>query len=235
MALKFGVLSSFILLSRLAFSNPFLPSFHPLGQHPLPGDQNTIATNSIRDVLISNSVIGNVLDDFEPKFIVSISYPSSHESVKLGNDIPVSSVDSRPMIEFHSLEPPTVEVSMRAHPTFTLALTDPDARSRKDPDWSEMCHWIMTNLTSSTSRETESLSLKEGELIEYLPPSPPPKTGKHRYVFVLLKGHTSTLNTPKDRKHWGYGKVRHGVQDWANENKLEVVGANFFFAENEKQ
>jgi phosphatidylethanolamine-binding protein (PEBP) family uncharacterized protein len=28
--------------------------------------------------------------------------------------------------------------------SFTVALTDPDAPSRKDPGWSEMCHWIVT-------------------------------------------------------------------------------------------
>jgi phosphatidylethanolamine-binding protein (PEBP) family uncharacterized protein len=27
---------------------------------------------------------------------------------------------------------------------FTVALTDPDAPSRKHPEWSEICHWIVT-------------------------------------------------------------------------------------------
>lgn len=76
------------------------------------------------------------------------------------------------------------------------------------------------------------------ELKSYLPPTPPPKTGKHRYVFVLLAGSkedAGELKAPKKRKHWGYKKVRHGVRDWAEEWGLEVVGANFFFAEDEKQ
>lgn len=66
---------------------------------------------------------------------------------------------------------------------------------------------------------------KPWELIEYLAPSPPPKTGKHRYVFVLLVGTEGrNLTKPEERPHWGYGKVRHGVRDWAEENGLSVVG-----------
>lgn len=63
----------------------------------------------------------------------------------------------------------------------------------------------------------------------YFPPAPPPKTGYHRYVFVLLapaandepSGH---LEKPNDRPHWGYGKVGAGVREWAAENDLIAVG-----------
>ena len=67
------------------------------------------------------------------------------------------------------------------------------------------------------------------ELVPYFPPTPPPKTGYHRYVFVLLapkandepQGH---LKKPKDRPHWGYGKVGAGVREWAEENHLVAIG-----------
>jgi len=96
-----------------------------------------------------------------------------------------------------------------------------------------MCHWIATNVTlspssffpSSFSPSTHNKIQIEDELISYLPPSPPPKTGKHRYVFVLLAGSEGTeVKKPEERPHWGYGKVRHGVRDWAEENGLIVVG-----------
>ena len=101
-----------------------------------------------------------------------------------------------------------------------------------------MCHWILTNLTTPITPPHNSprlLKAKPGEIEEYLPPGPPPKTGAHRYVFVLLEGDTSNLIPPADRKHWGYDKPRHGIRDWAKDNGLTVVGANFFFAQNEKQ
>ncbi len=69
------------------------------------------------------------------------------------------------------------------------------------------------------------------ELISYLPPSPPPNTGFHRYVFVLLAPAANDdrdieggLKKPKERSHWGYGKVGKGVRRWAKDNGLVAVG-----------
>lgn len=185
-----------------------------------------------------------MLDDFEPTYYVDLVYPKAHEVVLLGNDIPMKAVSKRPVFTFHSLAPtPTKKNS-----TFTLVLTDPDATSRADPAMAEMCHWVLTNLTTPLPIDSNlptfdtilpfldiSKSKKEGELMSYYPPAPPPKTGKHRYVFVLLEGDSTELEAPKERPHWGYGKVRHGVEDWAKDNKLKVVGANFFYAANKKQ
>jgi phosphatidylethanolamine-binding protein (PEBP) family uncharacterized protein len=98
---------------------------------------------------------------------------------------------------------------------------------------------ILTNLTTPVAPPPRDppfpFKAKPGEMEEYLPPGPPPKTGAHRYVFVLLEGDTSNLKAPADRRHWGYDKPRHGVRDWAEENGLTVVGANFFFAQDKQQ
>lgn len=67
------------------------------------------------------------------------------------------------------------------------------------------------------------------------PPGPPSKTGYHRYVFVLLEGDNTNLTAPSEREHWGTGKERHGVRDWAKREGLEVVGANFFYARDKEQ
>jgi len=221
-----SVLTTIFVFLSLTSSLPHHSEQHIIGSHQLT------TTDTIRDILISSSIIDEVLDDFTPSYAVVVSYASSHESVQLGNDIPVSAVDSRPTFEFHALSP---DEPADKNKTFTLILTDPDAKSREKPKMSEMCHWIMTNLTTPVPWSLNTLRSKEGELVKYLPPSPPPKTGKHRYVFVLLEGKTEHLTAPKDRPHWGYGKVRHGVRDWAEENDLEVVGANFFYAANPKQ
>lgn len=201
-------------------------------------------SSTIRDVLLGSEIIGDVLDDFEPSYYVDIAYPEAHEPVLLGNDIPVKAVSKRPTFTFHSLTPtPTKKNS-----TFTLVLTDPDATSRADPAKSEMCHWVLTNLTTPVPEEAVfravrldvvyfdiSMPRVEGELMSYYPPAPPAKTGKHRYVFVLLESESKNVEAPKERPHWGYGKVRHGVKDWAKDNDLTVVGANFFYAQNKKQ
>ncbi len=224
--LHLPVLASLLCLSSLTFSIP-----HSNYQTVIYSS-SLRTTDTVRDELIYSDIIDEVLDDFTPSYYLDISYASSHETVSLGNDIPVSAVDSRPTFEFHALSPPE---RTDKNKTFTLILTDPDAKSREKPKMSEMCHWIMTNLTTPVPRGFDSTKAKEGELVEYQPPGPPPKTGRHRYVFVLLEGSTKNLTGPKERPHWGYGKIRHGVRDWAKENDLEVVGANFFYAQNKKQ
>lgn len=206
---------------------PFVPAQHVVFPPSID------AASAVHDALKHSSIIFDVLNDFEPSYSLSVSYPGSHESVRLGNDIPVASVSSRPAFELH---PTYAEAnsSGSSNKTFTVILTDPDAKSRDNPKWSEMCHWILTNVTAPIRSDTTVLATSE--LIEYLPPSPPPKTGKHRYVFVLLEGSGEhALSPPKARKHWGYGQVRHGVRDWAQENGLSVVGANFFYAQHAKQ
>jgi phosphatidylethanolamine-binding protein (PEBP) family uncharacterized protein len=220
------VLTGIVAFSSVTSSFPHYSDQHAIGSHQLT------TTDTIRDILLLSSIIDEVLDDFTPTYSVSVSYPAAHENVQLGNDIPVSAVDSRPTFEFHALSP---DKHADKNNIFTLVLTDPDAKSRAKPKMSEMCHWIMTNLTIPVPRSLDTFKAKEGELVEYLPPSPPPKTGKHRYVFVLLEGKTNQLTVPKERPHWGYGKIRHGVRDWVEENNLDVVGANFFYAANEKQ
>lgn len=116
----------------------------------------------------------------------------------------------------------------------TIALTDPDAPSRDNPKWSQICHWIATDVHLSSSDDNELLlsshkSQSLTEIMPYKPPGPPPKTGKHRYVFVALapiNGTTERLNlsTPKDRQRWGFEGERAGLREWARENGLGVVG-----------
>jgi phosphatidylethanolamine-binding protein (PEBP) family uncharacterized protein len=137
--------------------------------------------------------------------------------------------------------------------SYVVTLTDPDAPSRKNPEWSEMCHWITSNV--SVTEEifsilplpefglTEQAASKDGgpdDVMEYKPPGPPPKTGKHRYVFLVFAPKNGTteplhLSKPSDRQHWGTGKEGGGVREWAGENGLVPVAANFIYSKNKKQ
>lgn len=136
--------------------------------------------------------------------------------------------------------------------SYIITLTDPDAPSRNNPEWSEMCHWISANLTIAQDTfsilplpefglsEHPELTEELSDIMEYKPPGPPPKTGKHRYVFLVFapkNGTTEPLHPskPQDRQHWGTGKKGGGVRDWAGDNGLVPVAANFIYAENKKQ
>lgn len=171
-----------------------------------------------------------VLDDFEPKYALKISYPSTHTDVDLGNHIPTKNAQDAPVYEFH----PVGGTDTESNKAFHLVLTDPDAKSRQEPIWSEFCHWVIANVSSSGAGAAGKHQRKT--LMPYMGPAPPPGTGDHRYVFVLLRGDadkSDKLEAPKERKQWGYGKERHGVRQWAKQHGLEIVGANFFFAKNE--
>lgn len=105
-----------------------------------------------------------------------------------------------------------------------LAITDPDAPSRADPKWSQVCHLLF--------------SLKSGVLkqwVKYKAPGPPEGTGKHRYVFVVMipaNGTTEALDleVPSDRKHWGYEGDRSGVREYAKRNGLKVIGKSLLLS-----
>ena len=104
-----------------------------------------------------------------------------------------------------------------------------------DPAKSQMCHWIATNITTTPSSSVKNddsgppIVVTDYEtLVPYLPPTPPPRTGYHRYIFVLFSHHPDKDYVepvrPGDRSHWGYGKVGGGVREWAEEYNLVVIG-----------
>ena len=187
-------------------------------------------------------IIPTVMDEFKPMLSLNVTW--SKATALAGNTIKVKKVQHIPHVQLLGQLPdfPQSKGADNEVPQLTLVLTDPDARSRENPDWSQMCHWIVTNvpLTGSSSEIGEDGWKGVDEIVQYQPPGPPPKTGKHRYVFAALAPRNGTssklsLSKPKSRQHWGYGTVRAGVREWAEENGLEVVGATFFYAQDKKQ
>ena len=198
-----------------------------------------------------------MLSPFPPKVALHLNYLHKKVNVNLGNDIPVPDTAKAPHFDITPLNAlgadllptPTKPVGK----TLTLVLTDPDATSRVDPVKGQMCHWILGGIRFQLLNETQrqkaadpnvyALDLSGAnfesmhqfgrvqpltELIEYLQPAPPPRTGRHRYVFVLLEAEerrgNKSLEKPSDRPHWGYEHVGQGVMDWAKDNGLVPIG-----------
>ncbi|KAK4899156.1 carboxypeptidase Y inhibitor [Elasticomyces elasticus] len=186
-------------------------------------------------------IIPTVLDAFDPKLTLSIFYENA--TVEVGNTIDPAKTQDAPDVQFIASGPHDLSTLVKKGMQLTIALTDPDAPSRDNPEWSEICHWIATGVQltkSSDDDDTTGFSKGLKTIVEYKPPGPPPKTGKHRYVFVALAPKNGTteklsLSTPGDRQHWGYEKERQGLRRWAEENGLVTVGANFIYEQNEKQ
>jgi phosphatidylethanolamine-binding protein (PEBP) family uncharacterized protein len=190
-----------------------------------------------------------VIDDFLPSLTLSITWPDDHAD--LGNTIKPQHLQNQPAITLRD-ETSSLE-STASGMTYVVTLTDPDAPSRHNPKWSEMCHWIATNISLSKStfailplpeakltRVSDDDDSNPDDVVEYKPPGPPPKTGKHRYVFLVFAPKNGTsetlhLSKPKERQHWGTGKDEGGVREWAEENELVPVAANFIYSKNKKQ
>ncbi|KAF2009869.1 PEBP-like protein [Aaosphaeria arxii CBS 175.79] len=225
----------------------------------LPTDQQPLQDSvpdgllNVRAQLFRAEIIPTVIDDFLPLIELSVTWDKKNKA-SLGNTLKPKKLQDQPAISLHEDRHPDGRTATDM--TFIVALTDPDAPSRDDPKWSEMCHWIATNVSLSEKTVSilpvpyfgleEEIANNKGkghhldELVPYKPPGPPPKTGKHRYVFLVFgprNGTTSPLNLtkPKDRQHWGTGEERKGVRQWAAENGLVPIGANFIYAQNKKQ
>lgn len=191
-----------------------------------------------------------VIDDFLPSLTLSVAWPEAN--AKLGNTVKPSYLDEQPTISLHDDTSPDGK-HMNTDMRYVLTLTDPDAPSRDNPEWSEMCHWIASNVSTAqqtfsilpipefgVSVEAEKTQGGLDDVMEYKPPGPPPKTGKHRYVFLVFAPRNGTteplhLSRPESRRHWGTGKLGGGVREWAKGNGLVPVAANFIYSQNDKQ
>lgn len=174
-------------------------------------------------------IVPNIIDEFTPRLQLNITWHKA--AVELGKSIKPKKMKDEPLVTLvnpHSGSPSAADCDCDKHPQIVVALTDPDAPSRIDPQWGQFCHWIATYSTCSSTNGVQLLSELD-PIVEYKPPSPPKKTGPHRYIFVALSAKNGTtdklnLSKPDGRRHWGYDNYGAGVREWAVENGLEVIG-----------
>ncbi|PQE12163.1 Carboxypeptidase Y inhibitor protein [Rutstroemia sp. NJR-2017a BVV2] len=182
----------------------------------------------VQKILKGADIIDDVLDNFTPTCYIAPYYET--KKVKYGNTIKPGKTEEAPSV--HIFCPGKTEVS-----GLTIALTDPDAPSRDDDSMSEMCHWIAKVPSVVIGRDLVA-DFNATDLfaaIDYKAPAPPEGTDKHRYVFVLLEGPNVNLTVPEERKHWGFEKPGSGVRDWADQENLTVIGANFHYEKHQEK
>lgn len=119
---------------------------------------------------------------------------------------------------------PDVAWAADASSYFTLAIVDPDAPSRQKPTHAPWLHWLVVNIPG---KEVAGGDVRT----QYMPPTPPPRTGFHRY-FVLLFAQPGgariafdgALASPSQRGRWP-------VADFARTHALSLVGWYYVKAE----
>lgn len=216
-------------------------------------------SDSIKDALFKSEVIPNVIhqEKFTPKGFLMIQYKDSDKEVTMGNTLKPEDTQERPEIHFTlnlSEEELTKDIKIGKEDRFTLVVTDPDAPTRGDEKWSEYCHYLVKDIKlnefgveGNGQEGVENLTtvdLKGQELVPYMGPGPPPKTGLHRYVFLLYKqlggdcpgakGYAKLVES-HERACWGTGVPSSGADEYAKANNLELYAVNFFYAKNAEQ
>ncbi|RUS16661.1 hypothetical protein BC937DRAFT_90948 [Endogone sp. FLAS-F59071] len=161
-------------------------------------------------------IIPEVVDEFQPTTLLAIVFPNGKD-VALGNQLEVGDAAQEPQVTFF---PDDTSAS------YTLVMTDPDAPSRINQQFGEWRHWIVTNIPG------DNPSLTAAQLhTPYVPPSPGANTGLHRYLFLLYRQTRGTTEFAA-MSHERPDRRKFKSREFAAENGLELVAANFFLCEN---
>ncbi|RCH91511.1 Phosphatidylethanolamine-binding protein 4 [Rhizopus azygosporus] len=166
--------------------------------------------NALKKAEISPNIVP---EGFSPSTLLSIRYPKG-EDVALGNFIKPSDSAETPNISF---------VAPDSDAQYTLLLIDPDAPSKQDPKWGPYRHWVVVNIPGSAD------FMAANQLTSYMGPAPPPKTGDHRYIFLLYKQPSINSNfnaLSQDASCFDY-------KSFVQQNGLELVSVNFFVSRND--
>ncbi|XP_046804326.1 protein D2-like isoform X1 [Lucilia cuprina] len=168
----------------------------------------------ISNIFKAHQLIPDVIS-VPPAEFLKVIYPSG-VIVDKGNKLTPTQVK----------ETPSVEWTHESNQFYTLTFTDPDAPSRKNPQFREYQHWIVANIPGN--------DLSKGEILTaYVGSGPPQGTGLHRYVFLLFKRtgkiQFKEIHIPKNS---GKNRAKFCVMKFAKKYKLgEPLAGNFYQAE----
>ncbi|CTQ86804.1 Phosphatidylethanolamine-binding protein [Caenorhabditis elegans] len=168
------------------------------------------------EAFTKHEVIPDVLASNPPSKVVSVKFNSGVEA-NLGNVLTPTQVKDTPEVKWDA-EPGAL---------YTLIKTDPDAPSRKEPTYREWHHWLVVNIPGNDIAKGDTLS-------EYIGAGPPPKTGLHRYVYLIYKQSGRIEDAEHGRLTNTSGDKRGGwkAADFVAKHKLGApVFGNLFQAE----
>ncbi|XP_057305965.1 protein D2-like [Hydractinia symbiolongicarpus] len=100
---------------------------------------------------------------------------------------------------------------------YTMIMLDPDAPSRDNPTQRSWLHWLVVNIQDADIENSFTA-------VEYNPPTPPAGSGKHRYIFLLLKQFEKQKEYIPITERGNFD-----LDDYANEYKLTSLSGFTFF------
>jgi len=156
--------------------------------------------------------------DFLPTVPLTIKWNETLELSADGQELTPADTAKTPNIEY---------IAPDLQGLYTLAKVDPDAPSREDPKFREWRHWLVVNIPGSDIVKGQTIS-------SYMGPGPPPKTGLHRYIFLLFK-QTGTLHVPTMNDQ-GMNRASFKISEFAKQFNLgDPIGCAHFQAKNPTQ
>lgn len=94
---------------------------------------------------------------------------------------------------------------------YTLIMVDPDVPSADSPDHGHWLHWLVMNI--QPANHTDNI------MVPFQPPSPPKKSGLHRYYFYLFR-QTGFI---KPASVTDYLRSHHTVDNGINRKNFPLV------------
>ena len=107
---------------------------------------------------------------------------------------------------------PEINLQVNKTKTYLLIMYDPDAVI------GTFVHWIVSNIKNNNVNEGT-------DLIAYKGPAPPPKTGKHRYIFELYEQQLSNHNSFENR-NTTIENLRRSLDLNEPINKIQFISQN---------
>ncbi|KAL3107322.1 hypothetical protein niasHT_017405 [Heterodera trifolii] len=165
---------------------------------------------SVSKAFVANEIVPDV-ESQAPKKLVTVEYAGGL-CAKLGNELAPQNLTNAPKLWWDADK----------RKKYTVAMTDPDAPSREDPNIREWLHWLIVNVPGTDLAQGD-------ELIDYMGPAPPQGTGFHRYTFLVYAQKEGTLvnvsQTPAERASFH-------TREFAKEiNAGPPLAGNFFNAQ----
>ncbi|AMD19519.1 HCL632Cp [Eremothecium sinecaudum] len=196
-----------------------------------------VAIKTLSEHGIIGSDVPSIINSFKPAGNLLVKYGDEETVVSMGNKLEPAQTAELP--SFMLTVSSAGDEIVKDGDLVTLILTDPDAPSRTDHKWSEFLHYMEINMVLHTDDEVSFVPLEGETIARYVGPGPPAGTGPHRYIWLLYKQPNGRIveenaDQLRLRKNWGYKDVKPpvGVEKWASEKGLQLIGANFFYAEN---
>ncbi|XWV24450.1 phosphatidylethanolamine-binding protein-like protein [Tupanvirus deep ocean] len=130
-------------------------------------------------------------------------------TIRDGVFIPLERITQKPKIKFDRYP----------DEFYTILMVDPDAPSRENPIYKYWLHLLIIN--------------NNQKIVSYEPPSPPINSGKHRYIFYLLKQQgVLSKNKLQDFNDNNIDRKNFNLEDFINDNNLKIMSSVYFETEN---